>query len=585
MTTLLGFLLFALAGVDVHAYIPASPTNSTDAAIQQGLNMSDASKLQLRWYSDGSLSESVSYQLVGADTTGVSEGVLLHFSEDMVANDTTSTPWIALVGCDANATNASQDVDIFTLARDAGAKASLLYSIYSQECVINPAYADPATFDQVMDIFSTESLNLATLIEYQFGQFGSSNETIYGSFNARKLNDSGAMINQSLATNNPVSAGFIYATLTAYNATGTGNNDTGSSGNTNSQAPSGDSDSPNTGLAMIILYAITGCVSALFCVVIISGAIRAIRHPERYGPRRYANGRNGPPQSRARGLTRAILDTFPIVKFGGATETQGNDAIESGNFKHGELSESRPDSRGARDSTKDTGDWEVMDVPLDMIERGDVHAQRASIMNHSGAGLATEMDNNGTENGQPRASGSRLSATPSQPVNSVDGSSASPLPTGLRDSEDVVPAAIGRETCPICIVDFEEGDDLRLLPCEGKHRFHQECVDPWLLELSSSCPICRHDFQALETMMAGEEDDDPQSHHGMEYPPIHVSGNGSGSPLQTQGRFSRYLRFARRRRHRRGGGQIQEYDHANETLRAHEHMDTSSASNSSHNTM
>jgi len=27
---------------------------------------------------------------------------------------------------------------------------------------------------------------------------------------------------------------------------------------------------------------------------------------------------------------------------------------------------------------------------------------------------------------------------------------------------------------------------------------------------------------------------------------------------------------------------IQEYDHANETLRAHEHMDTSSASNSSH---
>ena len=72
------------------------------------------------------------------------------------------TPWIALVGCDANATNASQDMDIFTLARDAGAKASLLYSIYSQECIINPAYADPATFDQVMDIFSTESLNLAT---------------------------------------------------------------------------------------------------------------------------------------------------------------------------------------------------------------------------------------------------------------------------------------------------------------------------------------------------------------------------------------------------------------------------------------
>ncbi len=57
--------------------------------------------------------------------------------------------------------------------------------------------------------------------------------------------------------------------------------------------------------------------------------------------------------------------------------------------------------------------------------------------------------------------------------------------------KDVVPDAIGRETCPICIVDFEEGDDLRVLPCEGHHRFHRVCVDQWLLELSSSCPLCR----------------------------------------------------------------------------------------------
>jgi hypothetical protein len=62
---------------------------------------------------------------------------------------------------------------------------------------------------------------------------------------------------------------------------------------------------------------------------------------------------------------------------------------------------------------------------------------------------------------------------------------------GSGGDTEVVPAAIGYETCPICIVDFEEGDDLRVLPCEGKHRFHQSCVDPWLLELSSSCPICR----------------------------------------------------------------------------------------------
>lgn len=72
------------------------------------------------------------------------------------------TPWIALVACDANATNASLEVDIFTLARDAGARSALLYSIHSQECIINPEYADPTNFDQVMDIFSTQSLTSAT---------------------------------------------------------------------------------------------------------------------------------------------------------------------------------------------------------------------------------------------------------------------------------------------------------------------------------------------------------------------------------------------------------------------------------------
>jgi hypothetical protein len=86
---------------------------------------------------------------------------------------------------------------------------------------------------------------------------------------------------------------------------------------------------------------------------------------------------------------------------------------------------------------------------------------------------------------------SRINAdTFHQPLDLGEGSSRRP-PAIAKNRNDIVPAAIGRETCPICIMDFEEGDDLRLLPCEGKHRFHQTCVDPWLLELSSSCPICR----------------------------------------------------------------------------------------------
>ena len=125
--------------------------------------------------------------------------------------------------------------------------------------------------------------------------------------------------------------------------------------------------------------------------------------------------------------------------------------------------------------------------------------------------------------------------------------------SGSAQEDDPMPESIGRETCPICIVDFEDGDDVRVLPCEGKHVFHQACVDPWLLELSSSCPICRHgtsalvlsfrhtdvvtfclffaDFQALETMLTGGE---PTERRASQTP-----------------RFSRYLRFARRRHRRR----------------------------------
>jgi hypothetical protein len=51
----------------------------------------------------------------------------------------------------------------------------------------------------------------------------------------------------------------------------------------------------------------------------------------------------------------------------------------------------------------------------------------------------------------------------------------------------------GEETrCQICMEDFEEGDDLRTLPCF--HLFHSHCVDQWL-KVNSICPICRHKLE------------------------------------------------------------------------------------------
>ncbi|KAF2846901.1 hypothetical protein T440DRAFT_457389 [Plenodomus tracheiphilus IPT5] len=45
-------------------------------------------------------------------------------------------------------------------------------------------------------------------------------------------------------------------------------------------------------------------------------------------------------------------------------------------------------------------------------------------------------------------------------------------------------------TCPICLDDFESGEtQVRELPC--KHIFHPDCIDTFLLNNSSLCPMCK----------------------------------------------------------------------------------------------
>lgn len=43
--------------------------------------------------------------------------------------------------------------------------------------------------------------------------------------------------------------------------------------------------------------------------------------------------------------------------------------------------------------------------------------------------------------------------------------------------------------CPICLVDYVDGDTIRVLPT-CRHYFHVGCIDMWLSK-SSSCPACR----------------------------------------------------------------------------------------------
>lgn len=38
------------------------------------------------------------------------------------------------------------------------------------------------------------------------------------------------------------------------------------------------------------------------------------------------------------------------------------------------------------------------------------------------------------------------------------------------------------DRCYICLVDYEEGDEIRVLPC--RHEYHAPCVDKWLKEVN-----------------------------------------------------------------------------------------------------
>ncbi|KAG1890256.1 hypothetical protein F4604DRAFT_1568195 [Suillus subluteus] len=510
-----------------YGYIPAQPSNETSQ-----INGMNASRLILQWYPNGSDWEYVSYQLVGADSNGTTKGALVHFTESLAMNESTTTPWIALISCDANSTNFSEEVDIFTMANSSGAQSALLYSLYSNTCLINQEYADPANFDQVFDIFSTQSISVSRNIQYEFGQDGPTNLSLYGNFDATTLNASATTISQFITSGYPTVPGYLLATLQAYNATGT--NSTGTSGNNNGSTSSttNQGSKKETGLAMIILYAITGCVSALFCVVIISGAVRALRHPERYGPR-IANGdlrgARGGSQSRAGGLGRAILDTFPIVRFGTAPNAT---------YPSPKDVESPPVD--ADTTLQQSSDAVEMDTIFSQAVRQPSQSESVGEINESSTTGAT-ANVHGQEDAQSDARAVPRLTPPQIPATSEAPSSSS------RDVDPLMPEAIGRETCPICIVDFEEGDELRVLPCEGKHRFHQTCVDPWLLELSSSCPLCRQDFHALETMLSGDAGDrDALS--------VFPSNRRiSQAPSVQQNRFSRYLRSARRRHHELGG--------------------------------
>ena len=80
---------------------------------------------------------------------------------------------------------------------------------------------------------------------------------------------------------------------------------------------------------------------------------------------------------------------------------------------------------------------------------------------------------------------------------------------------------VGNELqCAICHEHAKLQDNLRVLPCT--HRFHQTCIDVWLLQ-KLTCPLCR--VNVLDTLFTDRGETLPGSESGADQPPPEPPGD------------------------------------------------------------
>jgi hypothetical protein len=382
-------------------------------------------------------------------------------------------------------------------------------------------------YEKPLNVFTTRSRSDAVLIESQF-QYTTN---AFYNFDAPLLNASYQSVTTLLNRTYPEASTYVCAVLAMSNATGTVGDivPTATAGvpanGAGDGGGGGGGGNKGTSLAMIILYAIAGVIIIIVAVVIYMGAMRAARNPDRYGPRAagggqargypynyddedafddafatrmgYATGgqtgQHLPAQTRTQGLARAIVDSFPLVKFARRDQrADGGPRREEIDGQQrpaplGNESTQRPRVERADESSKGSylSGREVESLSLEPMYRRSLRDDRRS---------AAEDDTKSSEAAQVEV----LDASPSGSTHyrrpSADGLTAAPIDThsigSAMGDEPNLALEETEEHCPICLLDCEDGD-MRVLPCEGSHQFHAVCIDQWLLEISSSCPLCR----------------------------------------------------------------------------------------------
>jgi hypothetical protein len=313
------------------------------------------------------------------------------------------------------------------------------------------------------------------VIDNQFIQH--TNTTFY-TYNGTLLNDSwvqtsktalissGSDVNASLAGAVLDYKTFLVGTLTARNSTGQATS-TDIPGSSESSSSSGNKTIPSS---MIVLYVIVGVIGSVFILMLVLGARRARRHPERYGRREEGNEQGR--QTTASGLAQAILDTFPVIKF-----RRGDRGIEGAQPKR---IESEQNLRSIVLPVLKTAAIDLASPSADSTTNRQSVAMRSLRTDETGSfhsALEAHDDTSEKSRGPSRLGmyGSAGESSTSRQASGTDLQEAAKTQQGEERPSD---------QCPICLLDFEEGDDIRVLPCEREHSYHQACIDPW-------CVICR----------------------------------------------------------------------------------------------